>query len=182
MSILNIVDENGSIIGEESRENIHKNGLLHREIHVWFYTPRGEVIFQLRNKDKDTFPNLLDATVGGHVELNSDYIDTALKEMEEETGVKTEANNLKLIKKLHKQAIDPVTGLINNALRAYFTYKYEDNIRDLKVEKEAGQGFESWKVEELIKGVSEEERKRFIPSLLEPEYIELYKEIRGIFN
>lgn len=37
---LNIVDEDGNIIGEETRENIHKQGLLHREIHVWFYTHR----------------------------------------------------------------------------------------------------------------------------------------------
>lgn len=35
---LNIVDESANIIGEETRENIHNQGLLHREIHVWFYT------------------------------------------------------------------------------------------------------------------------------------------------
>jgi len=62
---LNIVDEEGNIVGEETRENIHKNGLLHREIHVWLYTPNREIIFQHRAKDKDTYPDLLDASVGG---------------------------------------------------------------------------------------------------------------------
>ena len=71
---LNIVDENGEIIGENTRENIHNQGLLHREIHVWFYTPKGEIIFQHREKDKDTYPDLLDATVGGHVEIGSDFV------------------------------------------------------------------------------------------------------------
>lgn len=63
---------------KKPRENIHNQGLLHREIHVWFYTPKGEIIFQHRAKDKDTYPDLLDATVGGHVEINSDYENTAL--------------------------------------------------------------------------------------------------------
>ena len=36
---LNIVDENDEIIGEEARGKIHKDGLLHRETHVWFLTP-----------------------------------------------------------------------------------------------------------------------------------------------
>ena len=84
---LNIIDENGNITGEETRENIHKQGLLHREIHVWFYTPKGEILFQHRAKDKDTYPDLLDATVGGHVEIGADYESAALQELEEETGI-----------------------------------------------------------------------------------------------
>jgi len=182
MSNLNIVDENENIIGVDSRENIHKNGLLHREIHVWFYTPKDEIIFQLRSKNKDTFPNLLDATVGGHVELGSDYISTALKEMEEETGIKAQPKDLKLITKFHKNVNDPATGLINNALRTYFAYKYDGNLKDLKVEEKDGQGFEAWNVDKLYSNLSEAEKKRFIPSLVEPEYIEIYKQIREIFK
>jgi len=94
---LNIVDEDGKIIGVETRENIHNQGLLHREIHVWFYTPKGEIIFQHREKDKDTYPDLLDATVGGHVEIGFDYENTALQELSEETGIKAEKNNLTFI-------------------------------------------------------------------------------------
>ena len=78
---LNIIDEQENIIGEETRENIHNQGLLHREVHVWFYTPKGEIIFQHREKDKDTYPDLLDATVGGHVEISLDYENTALPDL-----------------------------------------------------------------------------------------------------
>ena len=50
---------------------------------------------------KTTFANkladLLDATVGGHVEIGSDYENTALQELEEETGIKAEKNNLAFI-------------------------------------------------------------------------------------
>ena len=55
---------------------MHKKGLLHPEIHVWFYTPDKEIIFQHRAKNKDTYPDLLDATVGGHVDIG-EYVDKA---------------------------------------------------------------------------------------------------------
>src|SRR3989338_2093040 len=91
---LNIIDEQENIIGEETRENIHNQGLLHREVHVWFYTPKGEIIFQHREKDKDTYPDLFDATVCGHVEISLDYENTALQEVQEETGIGVKKNNL----------------------------------------------------------------------------------------
>jgi hypothetical protein len=40
---LNIVDENDKVIGEDTRNNIHKKGLLHREIHVWVFDSNGGV-------------------------------------------------------------------------------------------------------------------------------------------
>lgn len=84
---LNIVNENDEIIGQETRENIHKQGLLHHEVHVHFITPNKEIIFQHRAKDKDFYPDLLDATVGGHVEIGDTYEKTAIKETREETGL-----------------------------------------------------------------------------------------------
>ncbi|MEK7136619.1 MAG: NUDIX domain-containing protein, partial [Patescibacteria group bacterium] len=105
---LNIVDENDEIIGEEARGKIHKEGLLHRETHVWFLTPNKELILQLRAKDKDTFPDMLDATVGGHVDLGMNYEDTALKEMEEETGIKAKMEDLKFLRKIRLKSDDLV--------------------------------------------------------------------------
>ena len=68
LELLEIINEHDEVIGLETRGKIHQDGLLHREIHVWFITPNGEIIFQHRAKDKDTYPDKLDATVGGHVE------------------------------------------------------------------------------------------------------------------
>ncbi len=35
-NLLNIIDEEGNVIRQETREKIHKLGLLHQEINVWF--------------------------------------------------------------------------------------------------------------------------------------------------
>jgi isopentenyldiphosphate isomerase len=115
---LNIVDDNGNVIGEDTRENIHKKGSLHQEIHVWFYTPEGEIIFQHRAKNKDTWPDMLDATVGGHVEIGSGYERTAIQETREETGIRIKPDQLKYIKTLKNENYDTSTGKINNVLRA----------------------------------------------------------------
>jgi len=176
---LNVVDESGKIIGEETREHIHNQGLLHREIHVWFYTPKGEIIFQHREKDKDTYPDLLDATVGGHVEMGSDYENTALQELAEETGVKIEKNNLAFIQMIRSKTFDITTNKTNNVIRAIYAYRYEGRVEDLKVEKGKAVGFESWLLEKLF-NISDEDKKRFISSIFEKQNLEIFAKIKEL--
>lgn len=149
--MLNVIDEEGKIVGEATREEVHTKGLLHREIHVWFYTPKGEIIFQHRAKNKDTFPDMLDATVGGHVEIGSDFLETALKEIQEETGIIADKEDLILVKVVRANHTDPTTWRINNVIRKAFAYKYKGDFNDLKIEKGKSEGFEKWAIEDLEK-------------------------------
>jgi isopentenyldiphosphate isomerase len=160
--ILNIVDENDAIIGEETRENIHKHGLLHREIHVYFISPKKEIIFQHRAKDKDLYPDLLDATVGGHVEPGDSYEETALKETEEETGIKIKFSDLIPINKIKICFTDKATNKINNIFNTRYAYIYRGNIKDLKIEPGKALGFEVWPLDKLL-NLTAEEKARFIP-------------------
>jgi len=181
MEKLNVVDENGNVIGEETREEIHRKGFLHREIHVWFYTPKGEIIFQHRSKEKDTFPDLLDATVGGHVEMGTDYESAALQELEEETGIRAEKDNLTFIQMMRSKTFDPVTSTTNNALRAIYAYRYEGAIEDLKIEDGKAIKFEAWPFEKLF-NISEEDRKRFIPFMLSEDILGVLHKIKGLLG
>ena len=176
---LNIVDEAGNVIGIDTRENIHNNGLLHREIHIWFYTPKGDIIFQHRAKDKDTNPDLLDATVGGHVEIGSDYESAALQELMEETGIAAKKEHLAFIQMVRSNILDTATNKTNNVMRAIYAYRYEGNVEDLKVEKGKAIGFESWPLEKIFT-LSNEEKKRFILSVLEKENLEIYTKIKKL--
>ena len=176
---LNVVDEQGNITGVDTREDIHVKGLLHREIHVWFYTPKGEIIFQHREKDKDTYPDLLDATVGGHVEIGSDYENTALQELEEETGIKAEKNNLAFIKIVRSKTFDTATNKTNNVVRAIYAYRYDREIEDLKIEKGKAIGFELWPLETLF-DISDEDKRRFIPSIFEKDNLEIFAKIKEL--
>ncbi|MFA5098627.1 MAG: NUDIX domain-containing protein [Candidatus Paceibacterota bacterium] len=178
---LNIVDESGNIIGEETRDNIHKQGLLHKEIHVWFYTPKKEIIFQHREKDKDTFPDLLDATVGGHVEIGANYESTAIQEIKEETGINAEKESLYFIKIVKSKIFDEVTGMTNNALRAVYAYLYKGGVEDLIVEKGKSIGFEVWPIEKIF-NISPSDKKKFISVIFEDEMLDIFKEIQKLIK
>lgn len=176
---LSIVDETGNIIGEETRENIHRQGLLHREVHIWLYTPRDEVIFQHREKDKDTYPDLLDATVGGHIEIGMDYENSALQEMEEETGLKPDKDKLTFIQMVRSKTYDKATGMTNNVIRAIYAYRYDGKIEDLRVEKGKAIGFELWPLEKIF-NISEEDKKRFIPAIFEEEILGIFRKVQKL--
>jgi isopentenyl-diphosphate Delta-isomerase len=159
---LNIVDDNDNIIGIEDRKVIHQKGLLHREVHVYFVTPKNEIIFQHRAKNKDTFPDLFDATVGGHVEIGDSYEQAANKEAFEETGIRISKKDLILIDKIHKISKDEATGAVNHAFQEEFIYMFKGRSEDLKIEEGKALGFEVWPIEKL-KNLNEEESSRFIP-------------------
>jgi len=179
MSNLNIVDENGVIIGVDSRENIHTKGLLHKTVHVWFFTPKGEIIFQHRSKNVDNFPDLLDATVGGHVEIGQDYEDTALKEIIEEAGIKVKKEELIFIQLQYDKNSDPVTGKTENSLRTVYAYCFSGNLTDLKLEPGQGLGFEAWSFERIF-NISEEDSKKFIPAILKEPYLGIFRKLQII--
>lgn len=177
--MLNVLNEQGEIVGTASREDIHKEGLLHAEAHVWFYTPDGKIIWQLRSKDKDTFPDLLDATVGGHVEIGDTYEQTAAKEAREETGVDISQEDLIFLRTTITKSYDEATGTTNHPRRNVYAYCFRGKIEDLRIEPGASQGFEAWPIEALM-NLSPEESRRFIPSLIDENGMETIEQIRNL--
>lgn len=175
---LSIVNEAGEIIGETTRTEIHAQGLLHQEIHVWFYLPNGELLFQRRSKDAETAPGLLDATVGGHVEIGETYEEAALHEVEEETGVSVTLTDLTFLGMRITRRSDS-TGKINNARRQSFAYRYNGKVEDLKIENGKSQGFETWPIDTLFH-FSEEERAQFIPVVIDGESLEYFRKIKSL--
>ena len=176
---LEVINENDQVIGLETREKIHKDGLLHREIHIWFLTPKAEIVFQHRAKDKDTYPDKLDATVGGHVEPKMSYEETAVKECKEETGIDIDLKNLVFLRKMRKKSFDEATGLTNNTIRSQYAYLYDGSINDLQVEDGKAQGFEAWKIDDLSH-LSEMDKNKFIPLILERDMLDIFNQAREI--
>jgi isopentenyldiphosphate isomerase len=176
MALLNVIDENGNVVGQDTRENIHKNGLLHQEVHVWFYTPNKEIIFQRRGMNQDTYPGLLDATAGGHVEIGDTIWQSALKEIKEETGLMLINEDLKFIKSFHKNSFDSLTGNTNNRIYNIFTYLYKNKIDDLQVEVGKADGFEVWPIAKIL-SISEEDKKQFIRSIFDEDILQIFRQL-----
>lgn len=133
------------------------------------------MIFQHRSKNKDTYPDKLDATVSGHVEIGMSYDETVIKECKEETGIDLSLNDLIFIKKVHCKNLDKSTGLINNSIRAQYVYLFKGDTSELKIEPGASIGFEKRKIESLY-FLSKKEKEKFIPNFVSKKFLMLFKD------
>jgi isopentenyldiphosphate isomerase len=132
-TLIDVLDENGKPTGgKKSKQEIHLEGLWHNAAHIWIYNSKGEILFQLRAKDKDSYPGLLDISAAGHVDSGETPIQAALREAEEELGLKLTENDLKEvgIRKVSKYI--PEIKWQNNEIDHVYLYKYDGDINDLE--------------------------------------------------
>ena len=118
MEYLEVVDENNNLTGKiEERDVIHEKGLWHREISVWIMNKNGDVLLQKRSAKKKQGANKW-SICAGHVDVGEDPKMTAIREIEEELGIKVEENELKYLF-TSKSAI-----VLPNSYNNVFSYKY----------------------------------------------------------
>lgn len=99
MELLDIVDENGNPTGEvKERSLIHREGLLHRTSHVWIarknHRSGMDLLLQKRSRCKDSHPGCYDISSAGHIPAGCGYLESALRELEEELGIKARPEEL----------------------------------------------------------------------------------------
>ena len=85
---LYVVDDNDQVIGRRSRTEIHQSGLIHRAVHILIFNKQGELFLQKRSMAKDSNPGLWDSSAAGHVDYGESYDECAVRELEEELGIK----------------------------------------------------------------------------------------------
>ena len=92
LELLDVVDENGMPTGEVvPREKAHELGIRHRTAHVWlvrFRASEAEILLQKRCEQKDSWPGCYDISSAGHIPAGVDFIPSAIRELQEELGVK----------------------------------------------------------------------------------------------
>ena len=155
--ILNVVNDQDEVIGQAERDEVHRIGLVCRLAYVCFYTANREIILQKRSITKKNDPGKLTTTVSGHVASGQDYLEAAVRETLEETGVEIEANDLTAMGIVRA---DYAQGdYLSNAMRGLFSYQFDGNVSDLKVEDGDGAGFVTLPIEELEKQLDTEPEK-----------------------
>ena len=99
MEIFNIVDENGNIKGEASREECHNGSkLLHPVVHIHIINSKGLLLLQKRAMCKHIQPGKWDTSVGGHISVAEKRMTAVIRESKEELGINIDTKNLKHLK------------------------------------------------------------------------------------
>ena len=106
--IIALVDETDRIVGETTRKEAHEKGLLHREAYVYILNSKKHVLMQKR-KDH----HLWDHSAAGHFPKNQNYEEAALREAEEELGIKLDKIELKEIAYEKLKVVRKDWGMVN---------------------------------------------------------------------
>ncbi len=89
--LVDIFDENMTFLGTALKSQAHREGLWHKTFHCWLAqkTDEGKTLLwlQLRNPDKDIFPDKLDISAAGHIRAGEEVKD-GYREISEELGLK----------------------------------------------------------------------------------------------
>jgi isopentenyldiphosphate isomerase len=134
--LLDIWDESGKPTGQVYEKSIaHQKGLFHPTVHVWFYTSAPSLLLQKRGSNKETFPNLWDVSVAGHVSSGESILDGALREIKEEIGLQLKSDDLILID-VRKNINQFSNGILDCEFQHVFLSELKIGLEDLVIQKE----------------------------------------------
>lgn len=138
--IFPLVDENGNVIGQATREECHSGSkLLHPVIHLHIFDSQGRIYLQKRSMNKDIQPGKWDTAVGGHVDYGEDIESAMLRESKEELGIK-DFSYEKLFSYVFESNIEK--ELVNTFIAKNFA-------QDIKVDKEEIEEGKFWELKEV---------------------------------
>lgn len=86
--IVTIVDKHNRVIGSARRAEMRARGLCHRATYILVFNLNGELFVQKRTMTKDIYPGYFDVVTGGVVLAGEEYEESAVRELEEELGIK----------------------------------------------------------------------------------------------
>jgi len=133
---IDILDNNGKFTGEiRLKSEAHRLGLYHASVHIWLYTTEGQILLQKRVDHKDTFPDLWDISVAGHIGAGEQKKNAAIREIHEELGILVSKNKLEYIK-VHIANKQPKPALFDNEFNHIYLSTLEHTISSLKLQKD----------------------------------------------
>lgn len=102
MEYFDIRTPDGKVTGKiKERSLVHRDGDLHGTSHIWLVRKNTEnaweVLLQKRSACKDSHPGEYDISSAGHLPAGQDFLESALRELEEELGIKASAEELQFI-------------------------------------------------------------------------------------
>lgn len=149
--LLQVVDaETGEPTGEHlPRKQVLEEKLWCRTTNIFVLNSKGQVLCHQRSLDKERFPGAWSTHFGGHITKGESFKISALKELEEEIGIK--ANPFQLIPwRTSKKAVSRIW------VRDYITV-FDGDINTLQVQKSEIEQVKWFDAEEILAELDSED-------------------------
>jgi len=144
--LIAIVDNNDKVIGKYPRKK-HADGRLHRETSVLIVSPNNEILVQERADS-----GCLDYSASGHFSFNEDYLDGAIREVQEELGLDVPKDKFL---KISKYRIDYSEKYVNNRFITLWEVRGDYKIEDIKIDPSEVKSVKYLSVPELKRTIKE---------------------------
>lgn len=127
MEYFDILDEQGNQTGESKpRTEVHRDGDWHRTAHIWIANRDNNLLMQKRAANKDSHPNQWDISSAGHISAGDDSVTAAVREVQEELGIKAVAEDFKYLFTLTSQSVTNGGTFVNNEFQDVYLLRLDD--------------------------------------------------------
>ena len=170
MEYLDIVTEDGTPIGKKvDRNTAHSDGILHRTAHVWVVrniNGRYEIMLQKRSMNKDSFPGKYDTSSAGHMPAGSEYVESAIRELDEELGIEATSNQLHYAGMFRTQYEKEFHGRLfkDNEVTKVFVYMEPVNIEELSLQESEVEEVRWFALDEVAEEIKTSRDRFCVPS------------------
>ena len=137
MEYFDVLTPEGEPAGfKKERHQVHKDGDWHGASRIWLMrskklgdgTRKPQVLLQQRSPEKDSYPGMWDVSAAGHVSAGGNYLETAVRETEEEIGVKLEPKELAFLFSLRSETVWSYHGETYNDREFHWVYLVKKNV------------------------------------------------------
>lgn len=151
---MDLIDKNGVLTGEkESRDNIHRLGLLHHASGL-VILGGGGILAQQRALSKEKNAGLWDISASGHIDAGESPIESLMREVHEELGLKIDKKDIFLLGKYwrHEKYSEK---FIENELDYIYVLIKDVKISDIKIQEQEVERVEWFSFSEFAKMIQD---------------------------
>lgn len=178
MELIDIRDPEGNITGRvRERSLVHMDGDIHGTAHVWIVRQgkegRYELLLQKRASCKDSYPGCYDISSAGHVQAGDDFLPSALRELEEELGIRASEEDLEYIG-VHSGYMEEIFHgrmFKDSEYSKVYMYRKPVDIRELALQRDEVEAVMWMDLEECITSVKD----KTLPNCFYIDELELVK-------
>jgi isopentenyldiphosphate isomerase len=129
---MDVVDERNRVQYRETRETIHKTGLLHRGIHILIFNSDGQILLPFRSSSKDSSPNCYDTSLSEHCNVGETYDEAAHRGLKEELKIDNPTLKQIGVFKIDCGPTDKMISAVYECLHDGEIHPNKDEITDIK--------------------------------------------------